>query len=259
MLSSDTETKPMEKNLFHFVCETLPGCKSCSCRLKKEKCAHLRRKHLGKRFILGLNRRAPIRFHSTVWTCLELAVYSVASLAYPFSHGFRALLLADEAVLRHSAVREAPPKHPPANGGNASVQPAKLFRRKQRRHASFASTDGTTLRNHAPHTGYRLEYVTCNRTNTGETPCACALHRQVLLKHRRHEPRAAASSLEHREPSLHVHHQGGTQDHPPRRNEIFSRMLYAPRGPRCIDFSKTRPLIRSSNHCCLMQMLPISF
>ena len=98
---------------------------------------------------MRLNRRASIRFHSTVWTCLELAVYSTASLAYPFSHGFRALLLADEAVLRHSAVREAPPKHPPANGGNASVQPAKPLRRKQQRHASFASTDGTTLRNHA--------------------------------------------------------------------------------------------------------------
>ena len=39
MLSSDTEMKPMEKNLFHFVCETLPGCKSCSCPLTKNLCS----------------------------------------------------------------------------------------------------------------------------------------------------------------------------------------------------------------------------
>ena len=58
-------------------------------------------------------------------------------------------------------------------------------------------------------------------TKSMQSLCACALLQQVLLEHRRNEPSAAASRLQHRKPSLHEHDQGRREDDPPSSLELL--------------------------------------
>ena len=66
--------------------------------------------------------------------------------------------------------------------------------------------------------------------------CKCALLSQVLLEHRRNEPSAAASRLQHREPSLHEHDQGRREDDPPGSVKQFSvRCFRKLHGTTCLQ------------------------